>query len=137
MNSENVGPYGDAITYELLPFIEEQFRGIGEGWSRFTYGGSTGGWEALAVQVKYPDEYNGCYAACPDPIDFRAYCLVNLYEDKNAYYVDGEFKDTDRPGHRDYLGNVSSSLREMNMRELALGTKSRSGQQWDIWEAVY
>jgi hypothetical protein len=25
----------------------------------------------------------------------------------------------------------------MNMRELALGTKGRSGQQWDIWEAVY
>lgn len=137
VNSENVGPYGDAITYELLPYIEEQFRGIGEGWSRFTYGGSTGGWEALAVQVKYPDEYNGCYAACPDPIDFRAYTLVNLYEDNNAYYVDGEFKKTERPGHRDYLGNVSSTLREMNMRELALGTKSRSGQQWDIWEAVY
>jgi len=40
----------------------------------------------LAVQVFYPDEYNGCYAACPDPIDFRAYCLVNIYEDENAYY---------------------------------------------------
>ncbi|RLD17656.1 MAG: hypothetical protein DRI69_11825 [Bacteroidetes bacterium] len=137
VNSENVGPYGDAITYELLPYIEEQFRGIGEGWSRFTYGGSTGGWEALAVQVKYPDEYNGCYAACPDPIDFRAYCLVDLYKDKNAYYIDGEFKKTERPAHRDYLGNVSSTMRENNMRELALGTKSRSGQQWDIWEAVY
>jgi hypothetical protein len=137
VNSENVGPYGDAITYELIPYIEKMFRGIGEGWARFTYGGSTGGWEALAVQVKYPDEYNGCYAACPDPIDFRAYCLVNLYEDKNAYYLNSEFKRTERPGHRDYLGNVSSTLREMNMRELALGTKSRSGQQWDIWEAVY
>ncbi len=137
VNSENVGPYGDAITYELIPYIEEMFRGIGEGWSRFTYGGSTGGWEALAVQVKYPDEYNGCYAACPDPIDFRAYCLVDLYKDKNAYYVDGEFKKTERPAHRDYLGNVSSTMRENNMRELALGTKSRSGQQWDIWEAVY
>ena len=84
VNSENLGPYGDAITYELIPYIEEQFRGIGEGWARFLYGGSTGGWEALAAQVKYPKEYGGCYAACPDPIDFRAYCLVNLYEDKNA-----------------------------------------------------
>ena len=137
VNSENNGPYGDAITYELIPFIEKQFRGIGEGWARFTYGGSTGGWEALAVQVFYPDEYNGCYAACPDPIDFRAYCLVNLYQDKNAYFLDSPFKKTPRPGHRDYLGNVSSTLEEMNLRELALGTKSRSGQQWDIWEAVY
>ena len=137
VNSENLGPYGDAITYELIPHIEEQFRGIGEGWARFVYGGSTGGWEALAVQVKYPKEYGGCYAACPDPIDFRAYCLVNLYEDKNAYYLDSEFKETERPGHRDYLGNVSATLRDMNLRELALGTRGRSGQQWDIWEAVY
>lgn len=137
VNSENLGPYGDAITYELIPHIEEQFRGIGEGWARFTYGGSTGGWEALAVQVKYPKEYGGCYAACPDPIDFRAYCLVNLYEDKNAYFLESRFKTTERPGRRDYLGNVSATLRDMNLRELALGTRGRSGQQWDIWEAVY
>jgi hypothetical protein len=137
VNSENNGPYGDAITYELIPYIEQKFRGIGQGWARFTYGGSTGGWEALAVQVYYPDEYNGCYAACPDPIDFRAYCLVNLYKDQNAYYLDSPFKKTPRPGYRDYLGNVSSTLEEMNLRELALGTKGRSGQQWDIWEAVY
>ncbi len=137
VNSENLGPYGDAITYELIPHIEEQFRCIGEGWSRFVYGGSTGGWEALAVQVKYPDEYGGCFAACPDPIDFRAYCLVDLYNDKNAYYLDSEFKKTERPGHRDYLGHVDATLKDMNYRELVLGTKSRSGQQWDIWEAVY
>lgn len=137
VNSENLGPYGDAITYELIPYIEEQFRGIGEGWARFTYGGSTGGWEALAVQVMYPDEYNGCYAACPDPIDFRAYCLVNLYEDDNAYFLESDFKERLRPGHRDYLGFVDASAMDMNLKELALGSKSRSGQQFDIWEAVY
>jgi hypothetical protein len=137
VNSENLGPYGDAITYELIPEIEKRFRGIGQGWARFLYGGSTGGWEALGVQVLYPDEYNGCYAACPDPIDFRAYTVVNLYEDENAYWLDSAWKKTPRPGHRDYLGHVSATLEEMNRRELVLGTKSRSGQQWDIWEAVY
>lgn len=137
VNSANQGPYGDAITYELIPYIEEQFRGQGEAWSRFLYGGSTGGWEALAVQVKYPDEYNGCFAACPDPIDFRAYCLTNIYEDENAYYYPGKFRDVLVPGRRDYLGDVTSNLRDMNYRELALGDKSRSGQQWDIWEATY
>jgi hypothetical protein len=101
------------------------------------YGGSTGGWEALAAQVFYPDDYGACYAACPDPIDFRAYCLVNLYEDKNAYFLESPFKRTERAGLRDYLGQVSATVRETNMRELALGDKSRSGQQWDIWEAVY
>ena len=137
VNSENLGPYGDAIIYELIPYIEEQFRGIGESWARFMYGGSTGGWEALAAQVMYPDDYGTCYAACPDPIDFRAFCLVNIYEDENAYYYDGNFKQVPRPGRRDYLGNVTSSLKDMSLRELALGTRSRSGQQWDIWEAVY
>ena len=137
VNSANQGPYGDAITYELIPHIESMFRGQGEPWSRFLYGGSTGGWEALAVQVKYPDEYNGCFAACPDPIDFRAYCLTNIYEDENAYYYPGQFKEVLVPGHRDYLGHVDASLRDMNYRELALGDKSRSGQQWDIWEATY
>lgn len=137
VNSENNGPYGDAITYELIPEIEKRFRGIGEGWARFMYGGSTGGWEVLAAQVFYPDEYNGCYAACPDPIDFNHYMTVNIYKDKNAYYQEGPFRKTLRPGHRNYLGHVSAMVKDMNHRELALGTKSRSGDQWDIWEAVY
>ncbi|QQS46414.1 MAG: hypothetical protein IPM66_21310 [Acidobacteriota bacterium] len=137
VNSSNLGPYGDAINHELIPYIEEKFRGIGEGWARFTYGGSTGGWEALATQIFYPDMFNGCFAACPDPIDFRAYTVVNIYEDKNAYYLESKWKRTPRPGHRDYLGHVSATLEETNHRELALGTKSRSGDQWDIWQAVY
>ncbi len=137
VNSENLGPYGDAIMYELVPYVEKMFRGIGEGWARFTYGGSTGGWEALAVQVLYPNEFNGCFAACPDPIDFRAYTVVNIYEDDNAYYPSSAWKRTPRPGQRDHLGHLSATLEEMNRREYALGTKSRSGQQWDIWEAVY
>jgi hypothetical protein len=137
VNSANLGPYGDAITYELIPYIEEQYRGIGEGWSRFLYGGSTGGWEAAAVQIFYPDDYNGAWIACPDPIDFQAYTLVDLYEHGNAYVLDGDPNGTRRPGHRDWLGRVSATLEEMNHRELALGTRSRSGQQWDIWEAVY
>ncbi|TVZ57590.1 putative esterase [Flavobacteriaceae bacterium MAR_2010_105] len=137
VNSASQGPYGDAITYELIPHIEKLFRGQGEGWSRFLYGGSTGGWEALAVQVKYPEEYNGCFAACPDPIDFRAYCLNNIYEDKNAYYVESNHKTLEIPGHRDYLGNVSATVKDFNHLELVLGDKSRSGGQYDIWEATY
>ncbi len=137
VNSENLGPYGDAITYELIPHIEKEFRGLGTGWSRFLYGGSTGGWEALAAQVFYPEEYNGCFAACPDPIDFRAYTVVNIYEDKNAYYEEGSFLRIPRPGKRDFLGHLTSTLETMNRMELVLGENSRSGGQWDIWQAVY
>ncbi len=137
VNSASMGPYGDAIMKELVPEIEKRFRGIGEGWARFTYGGSTGGWEALAVQMFYPDDINGCFAACPDPIDFRSFCLVDIYKDKNAYYYDSDFKKLPRPAHRNYLGQIQNTMEESNHYELALGTKTRSGQQWDIWEAVY
>jgi hypothetical protein len=137
VNSANLGPYGDAITHELIPFIEKKFRCIGKGWARFLYGGSTGGWEALAAQIFYPDEYNGCWAACPDPIDFRAYTVVNIYDHENAYYVESRWKRTPRPGLRNYLGEVGATLEETNHRELVLGTNSRSEEQWDIWQAVF
>jgi len=137
VNSANNGPYGDAIMYELIPEIERRFRGQGAGWARFTYGGSTGGWEAMAVQLFYPDEFNGAWIACPDPIDFRAYTVVDLYRDRNAYYDEGPFKRTPRPGMRNYLGQVSTTLEQANHRELALATHGRSGDQWDIWQAVY
>jgi hypothetical protein len=137
VNSANLGPYGDAINQELIPEIERRFRGIGAGWARFTYGGSTGGWEALATQVFYPDMYNGAFAACPDPIDFRAYTLINLYEDKNAYALKGEASSVERPSVRNYLGEVFATQRDENYMELAQGDRSRSGGQYDIWQAVF
>ena len=137
VNSANIGPYGDAITYELIPHVEKLFNGVGEAWGRFLYGGSTGGWESLAVQVFYPKEYNGCFAACPDPIDFRAFTVVNLYEDDNAYYHEGSNRKTLRAGMRDGKGIIKNHLIQINQRESALGSKGRSGDQWDIWQAVY
>jgi len=137
VNSANLGPYGDAIETELIPAIEKQFRAIGEGWARFTYGGSTGGWEALAVQIFYPDNYNGAFGACPDPVDFHAFTLIDLYNDKNAFYAEGAHKRVAQPAIRDYLGHTAMTLEENNAYELALGSKGRSGEQFDIWQAVY
>jgi hypothetical protein len=159
VNSANVGPYGDAIVQELLPYLEKKYRALGTGWSRFMYGGSTGGWEAMGAQVFYPDAFNGAYIACPDPIDFRAFTTIDIYKDKNAYYLDplspedlqratperpeeraaaaGTYKKTPRPGHRNYLGHVDAMVWEQNRLEEVLGTRTRSGQQFDIWEAVY
>lgn len=136
VNSANLGPYGDAITHELIPHLERRFRGLGP-WARALYGGSTGGWEALAAQILYPDAYNGAFAACPDPVDFRAYTLIDIYGDPNAYYLEGAWSRTARPGHRDYLGQVSTTIEASNHLELALGTHARSGGQWDVWQAVY
>ncbi len=137
VNSANLGPYGDAINKELIPYIEKAFRGLGQGWARFTYGGSTGGWEALATQVFYPDLYNGAFAACPDPVDFRAYTVINLYTDKNAYALEGAAHSVERPSIRNYLGEVFATQHDANYAELAQGDHSRSGGQYDIWQAVF
>ena len=137
VNSANLGPYGDAIETELMPAIEKKFRGIGQGWARFLYGGSTGGWESLAVQMFYPTHYNGAFVACPDPVDFHAYTTIDLYDDKNAFYLIGAHKQVEQPAMRDYLGHTFITTRQINAYELALGDHGRSGEQFDIWQAVY
>lgn len=137
VNSENVGPYGDAIVKELIPEVERRYRGIGQGWARAVYGGSTGGWETLASQVFYPDFYNGAWTACPDPVDFRAYQTVNLYEDKNAFWVEGPFAKVPRGMMRTTDDEIENTMEGETHRELVLGTKSRSGDQFDIWQAVF
>jgi hypothetical protein len=139
VNSANNGPYGDAITYELIPYIEKQYRGIGQGWARVMVGGSTGGWETLGVQVMYPDDYNGAWALCPDPVDFRAYRSVDIYDSHNAYtYDDNPWKHTYKPGYRDNRGRLYSTFMDRNQVELAIGgPHGRSGGQHDAWESVF
>jgi Putative esterase len=137
VNSENVGPYGDAINEELIPYVERRFRGLGQGWARGLFGGSTGGWEALASQIFYPDNYNGTWAACPDSIDFRQYEVIDIYKEANAFYIDSDWKKTPHPDGRNYLGHIQATLEEDVRWEQVLGRKTRSGEQWAIWEAVY
>ena len=72
MNSSNNGPYGDAVTQELIPYVEKKFRGIGQPYARVLEGASTGGWVSLALQIFYADFFNGAWSCCPDPVDFRA-----------------------------------------------------------------
>ncbi|MEP6483284.1 MAG: alpha/beta hydrolase-fold protein [Rudaea sp.] len=137
VDSENVGPYGRAIEEELIPAIEKKFRALGTGWSRFVYGGSTGGWEALAVQVFHPDYYNGAFVACPDPVSFKAFTIVDLYDDKNALYREGSNRRVVQPAMRDYLGRTLISMPDNMAYELTLGDRGRSTEQWDIWQAVF
>ena len=137
VNSANLGPYGDALEHELLPAVEKKFRGIGQGWARFLYGGSTGGWESLAVQMFYPDDYNGAFVACPDPVDFHAYSTRDLYNDENMFWAQGANKRVEQPAMRNYLGQTLISMRDNIQYEAALGDHGRSGDQFDIWQAVY
>ena len=137
VNSANVGPYGTAINDELIPAIEKKYRGIGQGWARATFGGSTGGWEALATQVFYPDNYNGAYVACPDPVDFHAYQGVDLYNDTNAFVRKGDFGEVPIPADRKPDGSIIANTGPEYAFEYVLGTHGRSTEQWDIWQAVF
>ena len=138
VNSANVGPYGDAVNEELIPYVEEKFRAIGEPWARTLFGGSTGGWRALAAQVFYPDFYNGAWVFCPDPVDFRYFQLIDIYEDENAYYPNNDWKKSPaRPWMRSTDDQVLMTVRDASLLELVLGTRGRSGDQMDIFQAIY
>ncbi|HUB52844.1 MAG TPA: alpha/beta hydrolase-fold protein [Terracidiphilus sp.] len=137
VDSANVGPYGEAINHELIPAIEKQYRGIGEGWARATFGGSTGGWEAAATQIFYPDFYNGAYVACPDPVDFHAYQNIDLYNDTNAFVRKGDFGEVPIAADRKPDGTVIGLTGDEYAFEYVLGTHGRSTEQWDIWQAVF
>jgi hypothetical protein len=137
VNSPNVGPYGDAFTQELIPFLEEQFRILPLPDARVLAGGSTGGWEALAIQIFNPDFFGGSWGWCPDPVDFNAYQIVNVYEDDNAYEDVDEWTRVERPNNRRPDGTLVSSIRQEMGYERAVGPNGRSGGQWAIWEALF
>ena len=137
VNSANHGPYGDAITRELIPHIERTYRGLGLGSARVLDGGSTGGWVALALQVFYPEFWNGAWSFCPDGVDFRSFQLVNIYEDQNAYVNRHGFE---RPAARDVTGEVRYTMRHECGLENVLGqgnSWTMSGAQWGAWNATY
>ena len=137
VNSENVGPYGDAIIQELIPAVEEQFRIIREPYARVLSGGSTGGWESLALQIFNPDFFGGTWSLCPDPVDFRYYELINVYEDENAFFRVYNGIKAERPEARDTDGQVRYTVRQTAYYERVLGENHRSGAQWAAWEASY
>jgi hypothetical protein len=138
VNSANNGPYGDAILTELIPYIEEHFRIIHAPYARVLSGGSTGGWESLALQLYHPEFFGGTWTFYPDPVDFNRYQLVDIYNDNNAFLTPGyEQPVPERPMERTDEGQVDVTVRQMSQLEEVLGSHGRSGQQYEAWEAVY
>jgi hypothetical protein len=138
VNSANNGPYGDALLKEMIPYIEDHFRMIREPRARTLTCGSTGGWEALAVEVQHPDFFGGTWPLFPDPVDFRRDQLVNIYQDDNAFQAPGfEWLAPERPMYRTPEGQVIQTMRQLAQLEETLGSHGRSGQQFEAWESVY
>ena len=138
VNSANNGPYGDAIMNELIPYLEEHFRIIREPYARVLSGGSTGGWESLALQVFHPEFFGGTWTFFPDPVDFSRYQLVDIYNDNSAFLAPNYDPPVpERPMSRTPEGQVDVTMRQMSQLEDVLGSHGRSGQQFEAWEAVY
>lgn len=138
VNSANDGPYGDALMTELIPYLETHFRIIRQPYARVLTGGSTGGWESLALQVFHPDFFGGTWTFFPDPIDFRHYGMVDVYKDDNAFTEPGhQWTAPTRYLMRQADGQPEVSIREFSRMEDVLGSHGRSGQQLEAWEAVY
>ncbi len=137
VNSVNVGPYGDAIMNELIPELEKRYRVIREPYARILSGGSTGGWEAAALQIFHPDFFGAAFSYCPDSVTFSDVEGINIYEDENAFYKMDGWRKVPTANSRRVNGQLVMTSQQRNHFELAQGTKGRSGEQLDIWSAVF
>lgn len=137
VNSVNLGPYGDAIMNELIPEVEKRYRVIREPYARVLSGGSTGGWEAAALQILHPDFFGAAFSYCPDSVTFSDVEGINIYEDENAFYKMDGWRKVPTANSRRVNGQLVMTSQQRNHFELAQGTKGRSGEQLDIWSAVF
>ena len=140
VNSANNGPYGDAIIQELIPYLEKTFRLVPSPGARFLTGGSTGGWEALALQIHHPDVFGGTWALYPDGVDFHRNQMIDNYADTNAFFPNvapNQWLVPERYMSREEDGQPRTTVRQLARLEEVLGSRVRGGQQLQAYDAVY
>jgi len=140
VNSANNGPYGDAIIQELIPYLEAKFRLTPSPAARYLTGGSTGGWEALALQIHHPDFFGGTWAMYPDAVDFHRNQMINNYADSNAFFPNvqpNQWLIPERYMAREQDGQPRTTVRQLARLEEVLGPRVRGGQQLQAYDAVY
>ncbi|MCA9296811.1 MAG: hypothetical protein KC983_09840 [Phycisphaerales bacterium] len=138
VDSPNHGPRGTAFVSEFIPYLEKTFRLKPERDARIVTGHSSGGWSSLWLQLMHPDVFGACFSSAPDPVDFRSFGVVNLYDDANMFTTaEGEDNPSYRRTYRDGREIVSMLIREEAGMEWAIDPNGGSGQQWDAWEAMF
>ncbi|HEY3814133.1 MAG TPA: alpha/beta hydrolase-fold protein [Caulobacteraceae bacterium] len=138
VDSANCGPFGEALTKELIPYLEAKYHAIGKPYARLVEGASTGGWEALNLQLKYPDYFGGAWVFNPDPIDFHHDQLLNAYKDDNAFTMTvAPGVTVERSMRRTVEGQSNLTMRELSRWEDVMGSHARSGGQFEGWEAIH
>lgn len=117
-DSVNNGPWGTALTTELIPSIETQYRMDARTSGRFLQGHSSGGWATLWLQTHYPKVFGGTWSTSPDPSDFHFFSTIDLYAPHANFYrsVDG----TQNPILRDH-GQPRATMQQLAGLESVLG----------------
>lgn len=126
-NSDNNGPWGDALVKEFIPFLEKNYRC---NQARLLSGHSSGGWSALWLQTNYPSTFAGCWSSAPDPVDFRSFGKTNLYTDKNLFY--------EEDGNLRLDAAVAGQIPWLYLRDdYAIENVLYRGEQYASWNAVF
>ncbi|MGD0629893.1 MAG: alpha/beta hydrolase-fold protein [Terracidiphilus sp.] len=117
-DSVNNGPWGAALTTELIPSIEKQYRMDARVSGRFLQGHSSGGWATLWLQTHYANIFGGTWSTSPDPSDFNFFSTIDLYAPHANFYnaPDG----TPTPILRDH-GKPLASMKQLAGLESVLG----------------
>jgi S-formylglutathione hydrolase FrmB len=132
-NSDTVGPWGDALVTEFIPFLEERYRIIHEPEGRFLVGQSSGGWGALWLQITYPTVFSGAFAGSPDFVDFRAFGPhLDLYEPGANFFAAAD--GTPHPGVRDSETGTTLLTNRQGVERSAV---VRGANQQTSFEAVF
>ncbi len=138
VDSQANGPRGSALVTEFIPYLEERFRLIRDPAARVVTGHSSGGWSSVWLALNSPNVFGAAFASSPDPLDFSAFELCDLYKDTNLFV--GE-DGTERPSMRLVLGPrhelVSMLVRDEIGMERAISPLGLSGGQWDSWSAMF
>lgn len=117
-DSVNNGPWGRALTGELIPHLESQYRMDARASGRFLQGHSSGGWATLWLQTTYPKIFGGTWSTSPDPSDFHAFSTINLYAEHANFYRDPNGAPV--PIMRDH-GKVLATMQQLAQQERVLG----------------
>jgi pimeloyl-ACP methyl ester carboxylesterase len=124
------GPRGTALVEEFIPFLEREFPILPDPAARFVTGHSSGGWSSLWLQVAYPDRFGGTWSTSPDPVDFRDFQRINIYEP-------GENMFRDRAGQRRPIARMTSMSAIYYDRFSHLDDVIGWGSQLGSFEAVF
>ena len=116
-DSVNNGPWGKALTTELIPYLEHTYRMDATRQGRFLTGHSSGGWATMWLEVTYPKVFGGNWSTSPDPVDFRDFTNIDLTKDQNAYTrPDGKPTPLVRMEGKEVV-----NFRELSQEEVVMG----------------